>query len=184
MIVVIDNFDSFTYNIVHALYPFLRPIKVVQSHSISLEEIERLTPTHIILGPGPSCPKNAGITLSAIDYFKNKVPMLGICLGHQAIIEAFGGRVSRANVAVHGKVSQIYHNQEGIFQGIKTPFLATRYHSLVGWQVLAPLVVTATLEDGTIMGVRHRYAPIFGVQFHPESILSECCQQIFSNFLT
>ena len=185
MVLVIDNYDSFVYNLVQYLGEFGQDIKVVRNDKIRIFEIEQLTPTHILISPGPCTPTEAGVSLEVIQRFKGAIPMLGVCLGHQAIGQAFGGQVIRAQRPVHGKVSTMYHDNQGIFAGIMNPFKATRYHSLLLEKESLPscLEITAQTEEGEIMGVRHREFPIEGVQFHPESILTEHGHVMMKNFL-
>lgn len=187
MIIMIDNYDSFTYNLVQYIKE-LNPnnhIEVYRNDEITIAGIEQNEPKVIILSPGPGMPKEAGITSAVIHHFKGKVPILGVCLGHQAIAEAFGGKVVRARRPMHGKTSEIYHDQETLFSGIPSPFLATRYHSLIVDRDPFPreLMVSAQTEEGEVMALRHRSLPIEGVQFHPESILSEYGKQLLGNFL-
>lgn len=185
MVLVIDNYDSFVYNLVQYLGEFGQDIKVVRNDKIRMFEIEQLVPTHILISPGPCTPTEAGVSLDVIQHFKGAIPMLGVCLGHQAIGQAFGGRVIRAQRPVHGKVSTIFHDGQGVFAGIVNPFKATRYHSLLLERESLPscLEITAQTEEGEIMGVRHREFPIEGVQFHPESILTEHGHVMMQNFL-
>ncbi len=185
MVLVIDNYDSFVYNLVQYLGEFGQDIKVVRNDKIRIFEIEQLAPTHILISPGPCTPTEAGVSLEVIQRFKGAIPMLGVCLGHQAIGQAFGGQVIRAQRPVHGKVSTMYHDNQGIFAGIMNSFKATRYHSLLLEKESLPscLEITAQTEEGEIMGVRHREFPIEGVQFHPESILTEHGHVMMKNFL-
>lgn len=193
MILVIDNYDSFTYNLVQYLgelaaeFPVAADIQVYRNDQIDLAKIKQLQPDGIVISPGPGRPEDAGVSLSLIENLGAKYPILGVCLGHQSIGQVFGGKVVRAGVLMHGKTSEIYHNNEGVFSGINIPFEATRYHSLVIERESLPqsLEVTAWVEDGTIMGVRHRQYPhIQGVQFHPESILTGAGKQLLRNFLS
>lgn len=185
MILIIDNYDSFTYNIVQYLGELGRQVEVWRNDKITLSAIDELNPMHIIISPGPCTPDEAGISLEVIRYFAGKKPILGVCLGHQAIGQVFGGEVIRGKIPVHGKTSLIYHDRQGVYQGLPTPFRATRYHSLIVKKESLPkeLVITATTDDGTIMGIRHRYWPVEGVQFHPESIMTEYGKEILFNFL-
>ena len=186
MVVVIDNYDSFTYNLVQYLGELGAEIRVVRNDEVSVEEVAAARPRHIVISPGPGRPEQAGITMDVIRRLGRTVPTLGVCLGHQAIGAVFGGRVVRAAVPMHGKTSMIEHDQCGVFAGIPGPFLATRYHSLVVADEGLPetLVVTArTVEDRTIMGLRHRTWPVHGVQFHPESILTSEGRRMLGNFL-
>jgi anthranilate synthase component 2 len=183
---MIDNYDSFTYNLVQYLGELGEEVKVVRNDELTVEEIARLAPARIVISPGPCTPNEAGVSLAVIDHFKERVPILGVCLGHQAIGQAFGGRVVHAKTLMHGKVSRIHHTGAGVFRGLPTPYDATRYHSLAIERESCPpdLEVTAWTEDGEIMGVRHRALAIEGVQFHPESILTEHGHALLENFLT
>jgi anthranilate synthase/aminodeoxychorismate synthase-like glutamine amidotransferase len=184
MILLIDNFDSFTYNILHCVYEISLDVCIRQSHNTSIEEIKKLNPSHIILGPGPGSPKDAGITLECIKHFHQEKPILGICLGHQCIGEFFGAKVTKAKTPIHGKVSQITHNEKNIFNDIPSPFKATRYHSLIVKELVAPLKAIAFSEDEEVMALQHSFLPIFGVQFHPESFVSTHGKTLLSNFLS
>jgi anthranilate synthase component 2 len=186
MLLMIDNYDSFTYNLVQYLGELGEEVKVIRNDELSVEEIERLAPARLVLSPGPCTPNEAGVTLAVVDRFRGRVPILGVCLGHQAIGQAFGGRVVHAKTLMHGKVSRIHHNGAGVFRGLPTPYDATRYHSLAIQRETCPaeLEVTAWTEDGEIMGVRHRTLAVEGVQFHPESILTEHGHALLRNFLT
>ncbi|NJK50034.1 aminodeoxychorismate/anthranilate synthase component II [Candidatus Gracilibacteria bacterium] len=192
MILVIDNYDSFTYNLVQYLgelgaeLPVAADIQVYRNDRIDLDTIRKLQPDGIVISPGPGYPKDAGISLEIIEQLGSSVPILGVCLGHQSIGQVFGGNIVPAPVLMHGKTSEIQHENIGVFQGLKNPFSATRYHSLVVDRETIPdvLEITAWVEDGTIMGLRHRdYPHIQGVQFHPESILTESGKQLLRNFL-
>ena len=186
MLLLIDNYDSFTYNLVHYLGELGAQTRVVRNDSITVQDAIAMAPDAIVLSPGPGTPSQAGICLSLTRAAVGAgVPVLGVCLGHQAIGEAFGGQVIRHGDIVHGKLGDIYHKGEGIFENLPSPLRATRYHSLVidAARVPAELAVTATLADGTIMGLRHRDMPIEGVQFHPESIRTEHGHQLLKNFL-
>jgi len=189
MILMIDNYDSFTYNIVQYLLELGAEVEVRRNDEITIAEIEAMAPEKIVISPGPCTPNEAGISLEAVDHFAGKIPILGICLGHQSIGQSFGGTIGRAGSVMHGKTSAIYHNGEGVFAGLKQPFEATRYHSLVVDKTTLPstLEVTAwTEKDGEvdeIMGLRHRELGIEGVQFHPESILTEHGYDLLNNFL-
>lgn len=183
MILLIDNFDSFTYNILHSLYKISLDIVIVQSHVVTIEEIESIDPSHIILGPGPGNPDNAGITLECIKHFYKKKPILGICLGHQCLGAFFGAVVEKAKAPIHGKVSKISHDSSRLFKDIPTSFDSTRYHSLIVKDIKDPLRATAFSEDGQIMALEHNHLPIFGLQFHPESFASTYGDTLFSNFL-
>jgi anthranilate synthase component 2 len=184
-VLVIDNYDSFTYNLVHYLEMLSAQTAVRRNDEVSLEDIRRAKPDAILLSPGPCTPKEAGITVEVIKEFYKDIPILGVCLGHQAIGYAFGASIVRAKRLMHGKTSQICHTDEGIFRGLKNPFNAVRYHSLVIDRNTLPefLKVTAWSEDGEIMGIQHVEYPLFGVQFHPESVLSEEGMKLLENFL-
>ena len=191
MILLIDNYDSFTYNLVQRLGeidPSL-DLKVFRNDQISTEEIERLAPSHLIISPGPCTPNEAGISVECVRTFAGKVPLLGVCLGHQSIGQAFGAKIVRCGRLMHGKTDQIYHNQTGLFAGLPNPFIATRYHSLV----IQPDTLPKTFDvcawsdapggEREIMAISHRDYPLFGVQFHPESFLTECGTEILRRFL-
>ena len=186
MLLMIDNYDSFTYNLVQYLGELGKEIEVFRNDKISIPEIEKLNPEALIISPGPGSPKDAGISLELINHFKGKVPILGVCLGHQCIGEAFGGKIVSAPRLMHGKTSLIYHNQEGIFHGIPNPFEATRYHSLIIENDTLPqcLELTAWTEEKEIMGVTHKSYVVIGGQFHPESILTREGKRLLHNFLT
>ena len=186
MLLLIDNYDSFTWNLVHYLGDLGAEVKVVRNDALDVAGALALKPQGIVLSPGPCDPDQAGICLPMVTAAAEaRVPLLGVCLGHQSIGQAFGGRVIRAGEIVHGKMGTIHHAGAGVFAGLPSPFKATRYHSLIVERATLPeaLDVTAWLEDGTIMGLRHRHAPIEGVQFHPESIRSEHGHQLLRNFL-
>ena len=186
MILVIDNYDSFTYNLVQYLGELGAEVQVVRNDAASIESIASLHPDRIVISPGPGRPEQAGVTMDAIRHFGSTVPILGVCLGHQAIGAVFGGSVVRAIVAMHGKTSTIEHDGRGVFSGLAGPFVASRYHSLIVSEqgLPAELEVSArTQEDGAIMGLRHRVWPVHGVQFHPESILTGEGRRILRNFL-
>lgn len=185
MILVIDNYDSFTYNLVHYLGEIGEELEVYRNDRISIEQIEALAPDSILISPGPCTPNEAGISLSIIEHFKSRIPILGVCLGHQSIAQAFGGKVVRANKLMHGKTSPILHDGNTIYEGIPSPFTATRYHSLIVDRPSLPdcLVISAETEEGEIMGLRHKEYPIEGVQFHPESILTEHGHALLRNFI-
>ncbi len=182
---MIDNYDSFTYNLVQYLGTLGADVIVKRNDQTSVEEIKELRPEAIVISPGPCTPAEAGISVEVIRTFYREIPILGVCLGHQSIGVAFGGRIVRAKNLMHGKVSKITHTGEGIFQNIPSPFTAVRYHSLVIDERSLPEVlrITARSDDGEIMGVQHREFPVFGVQFHPESVLSEHGMDILRNFL-
>lgn len=185
MLLMIDNYDSFTYNLVQYFGQLGEQVVVYRNDRITLEEIERLAPERIVISPGPCSPSEAGISVPAVKHFAGKIPILGVCLGHQSIGEAFGGRVVRSAYLMHGKTSPIRHNGKGLFKGLPDPFQATRYHSLVVERSTFPdcLEITAWVEEGEIMGLQHKELPIWGVQFHPESILTERGMDILRNFL-
>lgn len=185
MILVIDNYDSFTYNLVQYLGQLGQEIIVKRNDEIDMAGIEELTPDHIMISPGPCSPNEAGISLETIEHFKGKIPIIGICLGHQSIGQAFGGDVIRAEQLMHGKTSQIIHDGKGVFEGLPSPFTATRYHSLIVSRETLPdcLEITAETETGEIMGLRHKEYPIEGLQFHPESIITEHGLRMLENFL-
>ena len=185
MLLMIDNYDSFTFNLVQYLAELGAEVKVVRNDEIELDAVARLRPARIVISPGPCTPSEAGISLGAIARFGANIPILGVCLGHQAIGQAFGGRVVRARRVMHGKVSRIRHDGKGVFAGVPGGFAATRYHSLAVERVSLPacLDVTAESEDGEIMGLRHRELPVEGVQFHPEALLTEHGHAMLKNFL-
>jgi anthranilate synthase component 2 len=190
MIVMIDNYDSFTYNLVQYFGELGAEVQVHRNDKISVDEVAALQPSHIVLSPGPCTPNEAGICLDLIDRLKGQFPILGVCLGHQAIGQSFGGTVKRAGAVMHGKVSQIHHTAQGVFRGLPSPYTATRYHSLIVEKTDLPacLEVTAWTQhaDGSrdeIMGMRHKTLPIEGVQFHPESILTEHGHALLRNFI-
>jgi anthranilate synthase component II len=185
MILVIDNYDSFTYNLVHYLNELGAETAVVRNDALSVDEALGMKPEAILMSPGPCTPNEAGICLELIERAPEDLPLLGVCLGHQAIGQAFGGEVIRAKTLMHGKTSPIHHNDDGVFKGLPNPFTATRYHSLAVSRGSLPnvLEVTAWTEDGEIMGLRHMSRPIFGVQFHPESIATEGGHDLLGNFL-
>ena len=185
MVLVIDNYDSFTYNLVQYLEELGANTKTFRNDKITLEEVAGLKFDQIVISPGPGRPEDAGVSLKVIKDYYQKVPILGVCLGHQAIGYVFGAAIVKAPTIMHGKTSQILHNGKDIFKGIKSPFEATRYHSLVIDKKTLPanLLITAHTEDGVIMGVREKSFPLFGVQFHPESILTPDGKKILKNFL-
>ena len=185
MILMIDNYDSFTYNLVQYLSELGEKLAVYRNDKIGIEEIKRLKPSHIVISPGPGRPNEAGISKKVIREFGPGIPLLGVCLGHQAIGEVFGGNVVRADKLMHGKTSMIYHDGSRIFKGLSNPFEATRYHSLIVEKRSLPdsLQVTAWTKDNEIMGLMHKKFPIWGVQFHPESILTKEGKQLLKNFI-
>jgi len=183
MILVIDNYDSFTYNLVHLIAH--EEVRVFRNDQVTVTEIREMAPSGILISPGPGRPADAGITEAVIRELGGEIPLLGVCLGHQAIGEVFGGRIVHAPVLMHGKTSPIHHSRVGIYSGLSQPFIATRYHSLVVERACLPdvLEVTAETADGTIMGLRHRSLPIEGIQFHPESILTTEGPKLIANWL-
>ena len=190
MLLMIDNYDSFTYNLVQYFGELQADVQVYRNDKITVAEIEKLTPDHLVISPGPCTPNEAGVSLEAIKYFAGKIPILGVCLGHQSIGQAFGGKIVHANAIMHGKTSMIHHKGEGVFKGIESPFEATRYHSLVIEKQSMPecLEITAWTENDKgeldeIMGVRHKELEVEGVQFHPESILTQHGHAMLKNFL-
>jgi len=186
MLLMIDNYDSFTYNLVQYFGELKQEVVVFRNDEVSLDEIAALQPAHIVISPGPCTPNEAGISVPLIKRFAAVTPILGVCLGHQSIGQAFGGRIVHAKRVMHGKVSVIHHGGRGVFYGLREPFEATRYHSLVIDRESLPAVleVTAWTDDGEIMGVQHKKLPIQGVQFHPESILTEFGHELLRNFVS
>ncbi len=185
MLLFIDNYDSFTYNIVQYFGELGQEVLVRRNDGITADEIAALAPQYLVIGPGPCSPKEAGVSVEAIRRFAGRIPVLGVCLGHQAIGEAFGGRVVRAKVQMHGKVSPVHHNGGGVFAGLPNPVNCTRYHSLAVERASLPecLAVTAWTDDGEIMGLRHKQYAVEGVQFHPEALLTEHGHDMLANFL-
>lgn len=185
MLLMIDNYDSFTYNLVQYLGELGEDVRVFRNDQITVEEIARLKPGHIVISPGPCTPNEAGVSVDTVKRFGGKIPLLGVCLGHQGIGQAYGGHVVHAKRIMHGKTSMIYHTGEGVFAGLPNPFEATRYHSLVIERESLPecLELTAWTDDGEIMGVRHKDFAVEGVQFHPESILTQHGHELLANFL-
>ena len=185
MLLMIDNYDSFTYNLVQYLGELGEDVKVVRNDDLDVDGIEKLAPGRIVISPGPCTPNEAGISVPLIQRFSGRIPILGVCLGHQAIGQAFGGRIVRADRVMHGKLSPVTHDGRGVFTGVPTPFAVTRYHSLAieRGHLPAVLEVTATADDGEIMGIRHRELAVEGVQFHPEAILTEHGKRLLDNFL-
>jgi len=185
MILIIDNYDSFTYNLVQYLGELGVEMEVARNDAITIDEIKQMKPDAIVISPGPCTPYEAGISIDVIKQFHKSTPILGVCLGHQAIGVAFGGKVIKAPTVMHGKVSEVYHNNSSIFSGLPNPFKATRYHSLIVDKNTLPdsLEVTAWTKDGIIMGLKHKEFPTFGVQFHPESIMTEFGKEILKNFI-
>ncbi|RLB73149.1 MAG: anthranilate/aminodeoxychorismate synthase component II [Deltaproteobacteria bacterium] len=185
MLLMIDNYDSFTYNLVQYFLELGEEVKVIRNDKLTLDDIEDLAPQRLVISPGPRTPKEAGISVAAIQRFAGKIPLLGICLGHQAITEAFGGKVVRADRLMHGKTSPIFHDGSGLYQNLPNPFTATRYHSLLAERESFPdsLKITAWTEEGEIMGLQHCELPVWGLQFHPESILTTEGMDLLNNFL-
>ena len=186
MVLLIDNYDSFTWNLAHRLGELGAEVRVVRNDAIDVAEIERMAPSRLVISPGPGRPETAGVTVDALRKFAGRMPILGVCLGHQALATAFGGRVDRAGVLMHGKTSKIVHDGKHLFAGLASPFEAGRYHSLViPADALPQGFVTAAwvAEDNTVMGVRHEQWPVFGVQFHPESVLTALGHRLLQNFL-
>ena len=186
MVLMIDNYDSFTFNLVQYLSELGAEVRVVRNDELTVESIETMAPSHLVLSPGPCTPNEAGITLQTIERLAGRIPILGVCLGHQAIGQAFGGKVVRAKQVMHGKTSRIRHDGAGVFSNIEDEFVVTRYHSLVVERSSLPacLEISAQSEDGEIMGLRHRKFAVEGVQFHPEALLTEHGHQLLQNFLT
>ena len=183
MILVIDNYDSFTYNLVHLFEQLGAEVRVFRNDAISVDEAERLAPSHVVVSPGPGRPADAGISIELIRRLGPRVPTLGVCLGHQAIVEAFGGEVGQARALLHGKASSVEHDGKGVFDGLPPSLDAGRYHSLAATRVPAELEISARTADGEVMGVRHRELRIEGVQFHPESVLTPLGPDLLRNFL-
>lgn len=186
MLLMIDNYDSFTYNLVQYFGELGQDVQVYRNDEIDLAMVAKLKPRHIVISPGPCTPNEAGISVPLIHEFAGKIPLLGVCLGHQSIGQAFGGRIIKAKTLMHGKTSLIHHENVGVFRDLPNPYTATRYHSLVIERETIPdcLEITAWTEDDEIMGVRHKTLPVEGVQFHPESILTEHGHALLNNFLT
>ncbi len=185
MLLMIDNYDSFTYNLVQYFAELGADVMVKRNDEITVEEIAQMNPQHLVISPGPCTPNEAGISVAAIKQYAGKIPLLGVCLGHQSIGQAFGGKIIHAKTLMHGKTSLINHNSNSVFTGLPNPFTATRYHSLVIERETLPdcLEITAWTDDNEIMGVRHKTLPVHGVQFHPESILTEHGHDMLKNFL-
>ena len=185
MLLMIDNYDSFTYNLVQYFLELGEEVKVIRNDKLTLDDIEQLAPQRLVISPGPCTPAEAGISIAAIKQFAGKIPLLGICLGHQAMTEAFGGEVVRADRLMHGKTSPVFHDSSALFTGISNPFTATRYHSLIANRDSFPdaLKITAWTEEGEIMALQHRDLPVWGVQFHPESILTTEGMVLLKNYL-
>jgi anthranilate synthase component 2 len=185
MLLMIDNYDSFTFNLVQYLGELGADVRVVRNDELTVDEVERLRPDRIVVSPGPCSPNEAGVSLALIERLGSRMPILGVCLGHQAIGQAYGGKVVHAKTLMHGKVSAIHHSGRGVFAGLPSPFTATRYHSLAVERDSLPasLEVTAWTDDGEIMGLAHRDHPVEGVQFHPEAILTEHGHALLKNFL-
>ena len=183
MLLMIDNYDSFTYNLVHLFQELGAEVRVFRNDAITPDEAEQLAPSHVVISPGPGRPADAGVSVEVIRRLGPHVPTLGVCLGHQAIVAAFGGEIGQAHALLHGKSSPIAHDGKGVFAGLPANFEAGRYHSLAAMRVPAELEVTARTPDGEVMGVRHRELPIEGVQFHPESVLTPLGNELAENFL-
>ncbi|QOR66731.1 aminodeoxychorismate/anthranilate synthase component II [Cytobacillus suaedae] len=185
MIIMIDNYDSFTFNLVQYLGELGQELLVKRNDEITLEEIEQLNPDYLMISPGPCSPNEAGISLKVIEHFAGKIPLFGVCLGHQSIAQVFGGDVVRAERLMHGKTSEIHHDGKTIFEGLDNPFTATRYHSLIVKKETFPesLEISAWTAEGEIMALRHKTLPIEGVQFHPESIMTSFGKQMLTNFI-
>lgn len=191
MLLMIDNYDSFTFNLVHYFQELGQKVKVLRNDEFTLTEIEKLNPDYIVISPGPCDPEHAGKSLEVIKYFSGKTPLLGVCLGHQCIAQAFGAKIEKAIKVMHGKTSDIYHNEAGLFSNLKTPLTVTRYHSLVVNKASLPeeIKITAWAQDShnqamEIMGLQHKTLAIYGVQFHPESIMTAQGKQLLQNFIT
>ncbi|WP_257351318.1 aminodeoxychorismate/anthranilate synthase component II [Pseudalkalibacillus decolorationis] len=185
MIIMIDNYDSFTYNLVQYLGELGEEIYVKRNDEITIQEIEQLNPSYLMISPGPCSPNEAGISLEAIHYFAGKIPILGVCLGHQSIAQVFGGNIERSHRLMHGKTSLIHHDQKTLFQDLDGPFVATRYHSLIVNRESLPdcFEISAETAEGEIMAIRHKSLPVEGVQFHPESIMTSSGKQLLQNFI-
>lgn len=187
MVLIIDNYDSFVYNLARYITELDLSPYVARHDSITIEDIKNMKPTAIIISPGPCAPNQAGISLDAVNHFASSIPIIGVCLGHQVIAQSFGATVARANYPRHGKISNVYHDQTDLFEGIPSPFRATRYHSLSVQSNMVPdqaISITAYADDGEIMALRHKQWPIYGVQFHPEAVLTQYGKQILHNFLS
>jgi anthranilate synthase/aminodeoxychorismate synthase-like glutamine amidotransferase len=183
MLLMLDNYDSFTYNLVHLLEELGADVRVFRNDALTVAEAEALEPTHVVVSPGPGRPADAGISVELIRRLGPRVPTLGVCLGHQAVVEAFGGEIGSARALLHGKASPVEHDGKGVFAGLPQPLEAGRYHSLAATRVPDELEVTARTADGEVMGVRHRTLPVEGVQFHPESVLTPLGRDLLRNFL-
>ncbi len=185
MLLMIDNYDSFTYNLVQYFLELGQEVRVLRNDQVTLADIATLSPDYLVISPGPGTPSQAGISIAAIQNFAGRIPILGICLGHQSIVEAFGGQVVRAGRLMHGKTSAIHHVGSTLFKGLQEPFTATRYHSLIAERASFPdcLDITAWTDNDEIMGLEHRDLPVYGVQFHPESILSTEGKHLLANYL-
>ncbi len=185
MIVMIDNYDSFTYNLVQFLGEMGEELQIFRNDKITIDQITEMNPDHIVVSPGPCSPNEAGISLQVIEHFSGKIPILGVCLGHQSIAQAFGGKVIRSERLMHGKTSSVFHDERSIFSGIPSPFTATRYHSLIVEKETMPdcLEISAWTEEGEIMAIRHKEMLVEGVQFHPESIITDYGKELLRNFI-
>lgn len=186
MILMIDNYDSFTYNLVQFLGEMGEELQVFRNDKITIDQIAEMNPDHIVVSPGPCSPNEAGISLQVIEHFSGKIPILGVCLGHQSLAQAFGGKVIRSERLMHGKTSPVFHDGRSIFAGIPSPFTATRYHSLIVEKESLPdcLEISAWTEEGEIMGIRHKEMQVEGVQFHPESIITDYGKELLRNFIS
>ena len=185
MLLMIDNYDSFTYNLVQYFYEMDQEVEVYRNDEITISQITKMSPEYLVISPGPCTPKEAGISIEVIKEFSGKIPILGVCLGHQSIGSAYGANIVKAKEIMHGKLSKISHNGEGIFSSIENEFLATRYHSLIIEEssLSEEFIITARSEDGTIMAIQHNSIPVTGIQFHPESIATEFGKKLLKNFL-
>lgn len=184
MLLIIDNYDSFTYNLVQYFGELGADIEVVRNDAAALADLEQMKPSHLVISPGPGRPDQAGLSIEAVKFFGPRIPVLGVCLGHQTMGQVYGGRVLRAKEVMHGKVSAIHHDGKGIFRGLPNPFQATRYHSLIVDQPLPDVLeASAQTADGVLMGLRHKEYRLEGVQFHPESMMTECGKILLQNFL-
>ena len=185
MILVIDNYDSFTYNLVQVMGEMGAELRVERNDQITLADVRAMQPSHIVISPGPGSPDDSGVSLDVLRHMGETIPVLGVCLGHQCIGQVYGGVVARAPHLMHGKISMVYHNNDGLFAGVPNPFEATRYHSLIVLEDTIPdcLSITARTDDGLIMGLQHKQLAVYGVQFHPESILTTYGPRILQNFL-
>lgn len=185
MVVIIDNYDSFTYNLVQYIAELGAQMRVFRNDQVEIDAVRRLAPDHIVISPGPGNPSDAGISMRLISEFGASIPILGVCLGHQCIGQVFGGVIRKAVQLMHGKTALVYHHENGVFQNVPNPVIVTRYHSLIVGEPLPPVLeAVARTDTGEVMGLRHRTWPVYGVQFHPEAILTQCGKQMLRNFLT